>query len=208
MDGYETEKEQIEAIKKWWSENGTWIVVGLALGLSGLFGYRYWQDYTREQAESASTNYENFLAFIETNQAELALSTGAGIMAEFPKSPYSSLAALHMARIEVFGGNYEKGEEHLDWVITNGEPADVKRIAEIRKLRLLLDSGRAAEATGELDTLLASDSPALLELAADIQAANQNLDDAIGTYDRILALDDLAAEYQALIELKIDAIGR
>jgi len=41
VDEFSTEDEQVEAIKKWWKENGTSLIVGVVLGLSVLFGWRY-----------------------------------------------------------------------------------------------------------------------------------------------------------------------
>ena len=37
---FETEEQQVEAIKKWWKEYGLTIAVGLVLGLGGIFGFR------------------------------------------------------------------------------------------------------------------------------------------------------------------------
>ena len=41
----ETEEQQIAALKKWWSENSTSIIVGVALGLAGVFGGKAWIGY-------------------------------------------------------------------------------------------------------------------------------------------------------------------
>ena len=40
---YQTEEEQIEALKRWWKENGKSIIAGLVLGIGSIGGYRYWQ---------------------------------------------------------------------------------------------------------------------------------------------------------------------
>ena len=49
MEDYRTEEEQIEALKRWWSENGKSIVIGIALAGASVFGWRAWQD--QQQAE-------------------------------------------------------------------------------------------------------------------------------------------------------------
>ena len=38
MERFETEEQQVEAIKRFWKEHGTAIIVGAALGLGGLWG--------------------------------------------------------------------------------------------------------------------------------------------------------------------------
>ena len=42
MSEYQTDEEKVEAIRKWWRENGTAVVAGLVLGLAGLIGWQYW----------------------------------------------------------------------------------------------------------------------------------------------------------------------
>ncbi|MEX2327847.1 MAG: tetratricopeptide repeat protein, partial [Pseudomonadales bacterium] len=44
----ETDEEQIEAIKKWWDENGKSILIGIVLALGGVFGYQAWDNHVRE----------------------------------------------------------------------------------------------------------------------------------------------------------------
>ncbi|MEW8396328.1 MAG: tetratricopeptide repeat protein, partial [Candidatus Thiodiazotropha sp.] len=40
MSEYQTEEEQVEAIKRWWKENGTSVIAGLVIGLGGIFGWQ------------------------------------------------------------------------------------------------------------------------------------------------------------------------
>ena len=42
MEQFATEEQQVEAIKRFWKEHGTAIIVGAALGLGGLWGWRGW----------------------------------------------------------------------------------------------------------------------------------------------------------------------
>ncbi|MEX1237520.1 MAG: tetratricopeptide repeat protein, partial [Pseudomonadales bacterium] len=58
----ETDEEQIEAIKKWWDENGKSILIGIVLALGGVFGYQAWDNHVRETGEAASALYEDMLA--------------------------------------------------------------------------------------------------------------------------------------------------
>ncbi|PAR85254.1 YfgM family protein, partial [Vibrio cholerae] len=44
MELYDTEEQQVEAIKDWWKENGKAVIFGAVIGLGGLFGWRYYQD--------------------------------------------------------------------------------------------------------------------------------------------------------------------
>ena len=51
MDAFETEEQQVEALKKWLNEYGMSIIIGLVLGLGGLFGYRYWDGMEQQHRQ-------------------------------------------------------------------------------------------------------------------------------------------------------------
>ncbi len=53
MDVYRTDEEQVEALRKWWLENGKSVIAGIVIGFSAIFGWRAWQDHTIVQAEAA-----------------------------------------------------------------------------------------------------------------------------------------------------------
>lgn len=40
-----TEEEQVEALKKWWKENGTAVIVGVVIGISAVVGFWKWREY-------------------------------------------------------------------------------------------------------------------------------------------------------------------
>ena len=61
MDVYNSEEQQVEAIKSWWQENGKSIVAGVIIGFVGLFGWRYYNDYTRQQSEAAAAEYQQVM---------------------------------------------------------------------------------------------------------------------------------------------------
>lgn len=208
MSDYDSEKEQVEAIKKWWDANGTWLLLGLAVGFSGLFGYRYYESYTLRRDQDASTNFENFLAQVEQKNSELALSTGRALIAEFPASPYATLSALQMARLELDQGNIEAARAEVAWAAKNAAMTELGALAELRRTRLALLEGDIDTAAASLPDLLKDDSLLTLELAGDIQAAQGDLDAAAATYERILALPKVVAEDRQVIEMKLDAIGQ
>ena len=54
---YATDEERVEELKKWWKENGKSVIFGIVLGLSILFGWRWWGDYQLNQSLQASTLY-------------------------------------------------------------------------------------------------------------------------------------------------------
>ena len=58
MVDYDTEEEQLEAIKRWWRENGVGVILGVVVGLGALAGWKGWTWYQNEQAMAASAIYD------------------------------------------------------------------------------------------------------------------------------------------------------
>jgi predicted negative regulator of RcsB-dependent stress response len=57
----ETDDEQVEKLKAWLKENGMSIVLGIVLGVGGIGGYNYWQQYQQNRAAEASVHFETLL---------------------------------------------------------------------------------------------------------------------------------------------------
>ena len=57
METYQTEEQQVEAIKKFWQENGNYIISGLVLGFAGFIGFNYYKDNKLAQEEAVAAEY-------------------------------------------------------------------------------------------------------------------------------------------------------
>ena len=51
--------EQVEALKRWWDENGKSTMVAIALAVAGTVGWQQYQGWTVSQAERASEVWES-----------------------------------------------------------------------------------------------------------------------------------------------------
>mgnify|MGYP002004665342 FL=1 len=57
----ESDEEQLEVLKNWWKENGQSIVIAIALGFLGIFGFQAWNEKVKNTAENASAIYQQIL---------------------------------------------------------------------------------------------------------------------------------------------------
>lgn len=62
METYQTEEEQVQAIKDWWKANGRAVIAGLVIGIGAIAGYRYWTNYQTSQSQQASLIYAQVIA--------------------------------------------------------------------------------------------------------------------------------------------------
>ena len=207
MDAYTTEQEQIDKIKKWWDENGKAVVLGLAIGIGGLFGYRYWESARVAEGQNASINYEHLLGVAPSGTSDEATATGDAIIAGYPKSTYARLSALVLAKLAVDSGDLTHAKERLQWVIDNSGDGKTKPIALARMAQVLLAEGNVEEADtliGQIDPIHAEQ---FAELRGDILAAQGEPEKARKMYNKTLDLAQQRGITGAVVQLKIDNIN-
>ena len=207
MEGYTSESEQVEAIKKWWRDNGKGIALGLIVGLGGLGGYRYWNGMQDAQAENASVNYEQFLNLAAQGGGKDAMETGQAILTAYPKSTYARLTALLMAKLAVDDGKLDDGKKHLQWVIDNAGGDELVAIARARMAQIILAEGAADAALKTFRQIGKAQAPQFAEIEGDILAALGKKDDAAKAYAAAQTVVADAGGDPRLIELKIESLG-
>ena len=184
----ETEEQQIAEIKKWWGENGTSIIVGLALGLACVFGYRTWLAYQGTMAGQASTIYTVMLQGLDRNDAELVSERADLLIREYSSTPYAAFAALALAKIRTGEGDLQVAATQLRWVLDNGDTDVVMDTARLRLARVLI----AQQQLDEAEALLAQPHSTTAfdglyaEISGDVYSARDDAVAASEAYQRAL----------------------
>ena len=95
----ETAEQELEALKKWWGENGRTVVIGVLLGLGGVFGWTTYQQRLEANAEALSIIYQQIIEAVSQGQHGAVRAQAASLIESSPKSGYAALGAL-LARLE------------------------------------------------------------------------------------------------------------
>lgn len=207
LDAYDSEKEQIEKIKKWWDTNGTAIIVGLVIGLGGIFGYRYWESSKMLAGEAASANYEHLLVMSQGGASDETTAAADAIINTQPDSPYAKMAALLSAKLAVDENDYATAKQRLQWVIDRPEKGELTELARARLAQILLAENDVDGAVSTFNTLSADAQTRFHELNGDIKLAQGDADGAREAYQ--LAMDQ-AAEFgidTEPVQLKLDNLN-
>jgi len=149
-----TDEEQIESIKKWLSENGMSLVVGIALALGGVFGYQAWQGSVRASGEKASSLYQELVDAVSVSPIEKLsedqLSTGKFIAdqlkSEYEDTTYGHFAAMFMAKVDVEQNDLSGAESELRWILDHDVEDSIGMIVRQRLARVLLSEDKPEEA--------------------------------------------------------------
>ncbi len=146
MVDYASEEEQIEAIKRWWRDNGRAVLLGVALGLAALGGWRVWVWYHNEQGLEASQIYQQLLDDVGQDNAEAVYERAQRLRDDYSGTAYAALAALAAGRAAARADEPERAAEWLRWALDNGSDVQLQNLARARLARALLVQGEHQQA--------------------------------------------------------------
>lgn len=210
MDSYRTEEEQVEALKRWWDENGRSTIVSVVLALGVVLGWQGWQKYRGEQAQNASFLYQQMISGLSDRDgtsadevAELALQLKDG----HAGSTYAQFAALYLAQLAMEDGDIAAAEEELRWVLAKGK-GEIQSVAQLRLGKVLAQRG---ETQAALDMLAAGQGGKLAAAFAmargDVLLAAGRDDEARLAYDAAVAGLDPSQPLPKSLEEKISFLN-
>jgi predicted negative regulator of RcsB-dependent stress response len=201
--------EQGEIVKKWLSENGSAIVMGLVIAFGGLFGLKQWQSWQINNRQQASVEFSVMGDLLGSGQLDAAVSNFENLKEDYPDSPYTSMAAMQFATARVAASQPDLAIGLYEFVIENGYPKAMKVIARERLARVLLDQGQADAALSTLEG--AEDTTGLesrfAEVRGDIYFSQGQLSEAQAEYLEALEMLEAAAGDRARLVMKLESMG-
>jgi len=162
---YNSDEQQAEAIKEWWKENGKAILIGATLGLVGMFGWRYFNEYRQQQMEEGAVAYEAIVRQLAAGD-DKAFAAAESFVSAHSGDSYGDLAALQLAAAAVKAGKLDVAVAQLQQVADKGNSDAVKPLATIRLARVLIEQGKFDEASKRLDGIK---SQAYEAIAAEVR---------------------------------------
>lgn len=205
---FETEEQQLEALKKWWKENASMVIFGVALALAAISGWRFYAEYSQNHAEAASLIYETVIADASAGQNLTEQQTRVNdLMAEYADTPYASLAALALAKQQLVNGELLKARQQLEWVVNHSSQVELQNIARLRLIRVLFANNELDQALAFANTAYPESFAAMYEeLKGDLYVAQGKKELARAAYDK--AMQYSSNQTNGLLKLKRDELGQ
>lgn len=141
MSAYQTEEEQVEALKRWWKENGTSVVAGIVLGLGGIFGWQAWGSYQDRVGKEAAQAFTQMLEAQQRGDSASASKQAELLRLEYDGSGYALFSALAQARLKLDEGDSVAARSQLEWVMAQSGHPTLKHLAQLNLARILLSEG-------------------------------------------------------------------
>lgn len=203
MEIYDTEEEQLEALKRWWKENGQATILGLVMGIAVILAWNFWQDHKKEQAGLASALYSELLLATDSNKLDSAEKLAERLQQQYPKTEYAAYSGLLLAKVKVQQGDLAKAETILT-SIASGSNKELGNIANIRLVRLMMANGQYEHGLKLINSIDPANSASYSgnydELVGDLYVALDRIELARSSYQKALE----SGYRSPLLQLKID----
>ncbi|OOG64503.1 hypothetical protein B0E46_07625 [Rhodanobacter sp. B04] len=200
--------EQSELVQKWLRENGLSIVVGIAIGLVGIFGWQQWNNHQARNEAEAAQLYKQAQIATASGKPEIAAQLTDQLMADHAKSPYAVFAVSDRAKQQVQDKQLDKAETSLAWAESHADAPALKSLTQLRIAQVELARGNGAAALATLDRMPATDYQGLAqELRGDVLVKLGRSDDARKAYQAALTALGEDAPQRGALQMKLDDLA-
>ncbi len=202
------EQETLDALKDWWAQYGTIIVVAVLVAAAAVAGWRGWQWYEGHQANQAMGYFEALeSASRRTDEESIKRLHAASetLRSDFPKSGYTYRGVLVASKALQDTGDLDGAASQLQWLIDNGTDASLVQLARFRLANVLFDQGKLDEALAELENPSDSYKALYSDRRGDILYAKGDLEGALKEWHE--SLSGMSGSAASIVQLKIDAMS-
>ncbi|WP_318385254.1 YfgM family protein [Enterobacter sp.] len=151
MEIYENENEQVDALKRFFAENGKALAVGVILGVGALVGWRYWTGHQADNAKAASLSYENSVSVLRADKPESLVA--AEKFAADNKNIYGVFASLELAQQYVDKNELDKAAAQLQQGLSAADDENLKAVINLRLARVQVQLKQADAALKTLESI-------------------------------------------------------
>jgi predicted negative regulator of RcsB-dependent stress response len=200
--------EQSERVQKWLRQNGLSIVVGIVMGLIGIFGYQQWRNHTVSHQTAAAGLFQQLQGVLDNGNTAASDSIIQQLMSSYADTPYAMFAVSDRARRQADAKDYDKALDSLSWAEQHAPSPALKALVELRIAHVQLAKGDAKNALAALDRM-PPDSYTIAgqELRGDVLVKLGRPDDALKAYKTALKAVDPEQHGSGDLQMKIDDLA-
>jgi len=205
VEVYSTENEQVDALRRFFIENGKALAIGVVIGIGALLGWRYWQNHQQAEMTGASQSYQQASEALTGGKAD-----GVALAEKFIEknaNNYGVLAALQLAQHEVDQKNFAKAEQQLAWAQGQTKDENLKSLIDLRLARVQLQENKLDDALKTLDLIKATGWVAMAQdIRGDVLVKKGDVKGAREAYSKGLA-SDASQSLQSLLRMKLNNLS-
>ena len=190
MEIYDTEEEQVAALKRWWKQNGTSTITGVIVGIALLAGWNFYQSYKQDRANQASGLYQELLTSASSNNVESTEKLSERITQQYGSTAYATFANLILAKTKVEKDDLDGAKLIFEKIIAEADSVELKNVARLRLVKILQAKGENEQG---LQVIAQADKSGMTgfsasynELKGDLYVALDRLGEARTAYESAL----------------------
>jgi len=200
--------EQSELVQKWLRENGVSIIVGVLIGLVGIFGWQQWRNHQARNESAASQLYQQAKVAQLSGKADVAAQLTDQLMKDYTKSPYALFAVSDRARQQLQDKQLDKAQASLEWAESHTTEEPLKALTLVRIARVELARNQAQAALTTLDRVPAGSFQGMVqELRGDALVKLGRMDDARKAYQSAMSALQENAPQRGALQMKLDDLA-
>ena len=151
MEVYDNENDQVDALKRFFAENGKALAVGVVLGIGALVGWRFWNGHQDASAREVSLAYQNVTSVMKADKPESITAVENFVSSN--KNTYGALAALDVANQLVGKNDLSAAATQLQTGLANTSDDNLKALINLRLARIQVQQKQADDALKTLDSI-------------------------------------------------------
>jgi len=199
------DEADLEALKRWWDENGKGIIAAVVVAVLGTVGWQQYQGFSASKAEAASDLYATMLAIqLEQGDPEQLTALASQLKNEHGGSTYARFGAMLEARNAVEAGDLAAAEASLRWALKAGDTrSDIGQLIQLRLARVLAAAGQETEALAILAQGSQAYPVAYSQAEGDIHLAAGRTEEALAAYRQGRERATELGQYSAVLDNKV-----
>ncbi|QFS59653.1 tetratricopeptide repeat protein [Pantoea dispersa] len=151
MEVYSNENEQVDALRRFFANNGKALAVGVIVGIAALGGWRFWSSHQEGADKAASAQYQQLTSAMQADKPQ-TLEAAASFASE-NNNTYGALAALDLAKQYVAANQLDKAITLLQSGLKDTKDANLQAVINLRLARIQLQQNQADAALTTLNNV-------------------------------------------------------
>ena len=140
-----SEKEQLDEMRAWWSENGRFVITGVVLVVAIIFGFNQWRSSIQNARTEASNLFEEVMVAVGNGDTDAAEVAANNLFDNYDRTVYPDQTRLALARLYMDKGRDQDAVDVLRQLIVEDDASELQLVGRLRLAKVLLYQNKADE---------------------------------------------------------------
>lgn len=205
MEVYSNDNEQVDALRRFFAENGKALVVGVVLGVGALVGWRFWSNSQDGSARVTSAAYQQVTTALDASKPQTL--EAASKFASENSNTYGALASLDLAKKYVEQNQLDEAAAQLQNGLKATKDANLQAVLNLRLARIQLQQKKADDAIKTLDAVKGDGWVAIIaDIRGEVLLSKGDVQGARDAWSKGIA-SDASPALKEMMQMKMNNLG-